>query len=341
MRKIMNPQEIIEHILLDKNVSPSSEVNVFAPINIALCKYWGKSDTDLRLPNSSSLSISLPTYGASLQLSGSTQEYDSILINDKKIDVGSKLSLRIQKYLDYFRKVIGNQYFSLRYQMNVPLGAGMASSSCLFAALVKGLNAFYNWSLPKRMISILSRLGSGSSCRSHWDGFVMWPKSDIHPFGSHGMPLEVQWKELCLGILLISEERKAIGSTEGMEVAQQTSPYYAAWLHRTEQDFEALKEAIQLKDFEKVGPLVESNALAMHATTMTSWPPFSYYKPATMKAMQEVWDLRNKENISVFFTQDAGPNLKLLFLEHDKEVLLKKFPELKVSIPFQNQSKPQ
>jgi diphosphomevalonate decarboxylase len=36
----------------------------------------------------------------------------------------------------------------------------------------------------------------------------------------------------------------------------------------------------------------------------------------------------------VYFTMDAGPNLKLLFLETEKPALLQAFPSLKVIQPF-------
>ena len=40
------------------------KVSHYAPTNIALCKYWGKRNTELNLPVTSSLSIALPNKGA-------------------------------------------------------------------------------------------------------------------------------------------------------------------------------------------------------------------------------------------------------------------------------------
>ena len=49
--------------------TPKNEKGLaFSPTNIALCKYWGKRDTELNLPVTSSLSISLPDKGTMTNL---------------------------------------------------------------------------------------------------------------------------------------------------------------------------------------------------------------------------------------------------------------------------------
>ena len=42
-----------------------------------------------------------------------------------------------------------------------------------------------------------------------------------------------------------------------------------------------------------------------------------------------IWKLRH-DGWGIYFTQDAGPNLKLLFLEQDKEKIKEEFPEVEV-----------
>ena len=73
----------------------------------------------------------------------------------------------------------------------------------------------------------------------------------------------------------------------------------------------------------------------MHATMLSSWPPVSYYLPETIQLMQQVWELR-KEGVDVFFTQDAGPNLKLLFLKKDLSLVTSLFRNIDVILPFEN-----
>jgi len=67
----------------------------------------------------------------------------------------------------------------------------------------------------------------------------------------------------------------------------------------------------------------------MHATMLSSWPPICYYLPETIAAMHKIWKLR-EDGLEVYFTQDAGPNLKLLFLEKDAAAVKAVFPSVEV-----------
>ena len=41
-----------------------------------------------------------------------------------------------------------------------------------------------------------------------------------------------------------------------------------------------------------------------------------------------------QDNLPVYFTQDAGPNLKLLFLEDSTDDILQLFPSVEIIEPF-------
>ena len=94
---------------------------------------------------------------------------------------------------------------------------------------------------------------------------------------------------------------------------------------------ELYDEAIAQKDFSLLGQTAESNALTMHATMLSAWPPITYWLPETLIAMQQVWQLR-KAGIEVYFTEDAGPNLKLLFLKENENIVRQVFPEMEINI---------
>ncbi|MBV9576770.1 MAG: hypothetical protein JO149_09125, partial [Gammaproteobacteria bacterium] len=94
-------------------------------------------------------------------------------------------------------------------------------------------------------------------------------------------------------------------------------------------DLVILRQALQIKNFSLLGGVAESNALSMHATMLSSWPPICYFLPETIAAMHQVWNLR-KEGLALYFTQDAGPNLKLLFLEKEADEVRKAFPQMEM-----------
>lgn len=331
MRKIDVIQAILGERLHDQ---PQQEfAQQFAPSNIALCKYWGKRDQELNLPMTSSLSISLGNKGATTALKISRESQDFIFLNDQVVDLFSKFGKRLIDFLNLFRQN-GQPHFEIRIHSNIPIAAGMASSACGFAAVVQALDELFGWNLPKNQLSILARAGSGSACRSIWQGFVEW-HTGVRDDGmdSHGEPIVETWPELCIGILIVSAQDKGLGSREAMQRTITTSPLYSAWPAKVAQDLSLLKRAISVHDFELLGKTAESNALSMHATMLSAWPPISYHLPETMAAMRKIWDLR-REGVGLYFTQDAGPNLKLLFLQQDAELIRSHFPTLEVLRPF-------
>jgi diphosphomevalonate decarboxylase len=306
---------------------------VFAPSNIALCKYWGKRNQELNLPITSSLSIGLGDKGATTEIKISNNAEDLIILNGTAIKNDSKFSKRLVEYLNLFRKN-NDSYFEISIHSNIPIAAGMASSACGFAALANGLNEIFGWGLEETELSIFARLGSGSACRSIWQGFVEW-HAGIHDDGMdcYAKPIATTWPELCIGLLILSEQDKGLSSREAMQRTIKTSSLYHVWPTKVSSDLSALKKAINLQDFNLLGKTAESNAITMHATMLGAWPPISYWLPETTQAMRKIWDLR-AEGLPLYFTQDAGPNLKLLFLQQDADVVQQHFSKMEIVRPF-------
>lgn len=319
--------DIVKLLLKDRlHVNPkNSHSEAFAPTNIALCKYWGKRDPELNLPVTSSLSISLANLGATVSLNLANE--DKIILNNQRVDPQSSFAVRLFEFLDLVRL---NRLPALEINIisTVPIAAGLASSACGFAAISMALNKLYGWELTGRELSILARLGSGSACRSIWNGFVEW-NSGIRSDGmdSHGSVINHHWPELCMGLVLVSPQEKSISSRKAMERTVNTSPLYTAWPAKVSQDLAMIKQAIMAHDFKLLGKTTEFNAMTMHATMLSSWPPVSYYLPETISAMEKVWSLR-AEGLDLYFTQDAGPNIKLLFLKRDSSAIHQHFPQL-------------
>jgi diphosphomevalonate decarboxylase len=49
--------------------------------------------------------------------------------------------------------------------------------------------------------------------------------------------------------------------------------------------------------------------------------------------MQKVWQAR-EDGLELYFTIDAGPNLKLLFLKENQAAVKKLFPTVQIVNPF-------
>lgn len=326
--------KIIFNTRLKACAEPKQEKGLaFAPTNIALCKYWGKRDSELNLPVTSSLSVTLPDMGAMTSMT-LNEGADLVILNDKEIARDTDFFRRIEAFLDLFR-MEKQWHLKIDIKMNLPVAAGLASSASGFASLAMALNDFFQWHLTQRELSIIARLGSGSAARSLWTGFVEWHMG-VQPDGmdSYAEQLPFQWSDLMIGIVCLSDQPKTISSREAMQRTVNTSILYRNWPQKMTQDMVIVRQALQAKNFSLLGGAVESNAMTMHATMMSSWPPICYYLPETIAAMQKVWELRS-QGLDLYFTQDAGPNLKLLFLKKDKEFVRSQFANMDVVTLFE------
>jgi diphosphomevalonate decarboxylase len=333
IKMTITKETIVARLLNEQPSKPAVETaQAYAPANIALAKYWGKRNEIINLPFTSSLSISLGDYGATTTVKQHAT-HDHYTLNGAEQDQSTEFSQRIMQFLNLFRPS-KDFHFKIETISTVPIAAGVASSAAGFAALTLALNQFFAWNLNPQQLSILARLGSGSATRSLWQGFVQWHAGIAEDgMDSYGEPLDYQWPELRIGLLLLSTAKKPISSREAMQRTVRTSPFYNRWPQQVAHAVVSLRKAIQNKDFNCLGKTTEENALAMHATMLTAQPTVCYWLPETLATMQKIWQLR-ESGMPVYFTQDAGPNLKLLFLAEHRAELQKIFPELIIIDPF-------
>lgn len=278
--------------------------------NIALIKYWGKSDENLMIPQNNSLSLTLDAFYTETRVAFSEdQKYDELILDGKRQD--AKRLKKALKIIDYIREQSGIQLSARIESKNyVPTAAGLASSASGLAALAGAASYAADLKLPPTELSSLARLGSGSACRSIYGGFAEWVKGEDH-LSSHARPIASANWDLAMLFVIVASKEKEISSTEGMQHVVQTSPYYQAWLSSTSDDLKQMKQAIAQENFDHLGCIAESNALKMHALNLSARPPFNYWTAESIVAMDIVEHLR-KNGYSVYFTMDAGPNVKVL-----------------------------
>lgn len=331
-------QKFIDQIIPHK--TPCNKGFGKAPVNIALSKYWGKRDSELNLPTNSSLSISLPNLGTETDIAWieRSQPKLEVTLNHKRLPESDAFYQRINIYLEYF-KPNSNGHFTVNTVNSVPTAAGLASSASGYAALVIALDDLFQWQLSKKSLSLLARLGSGSASRSVYDGFALWHKGEqLDGLDSFAESIDVHWKTLCIGLIEVDTRQKPISSTAGMQQTVKTCELYQPWPNKAEKDLKKIHDAILKQDLLKLGETAENNALAMHATMIATWPPIVYWQPDSIEAMQQVWQLR-EVGYSVFFTMDAGPNLKLIFEDSEEYTVRQRFPNIKIIKPFAHKSK--
>lgn len=328
----MTKQQVVQKLTGAPHAPRKTFGKAFAPSNIALCKYWGKRNAALNLPINSSLSISLGHLGTETVIS-QNESSDYIALNDRPLDTDDKFARRLITYLDLFRPS-PDFFFKISTRNNFPTAAGLASSASGYAALILALDDLFAWHLDKKSLSILARLGSGSASRSVYHGFVQWHRgASDDGMDSYAEQLPEVWPELRLAVLTVSQATKPVSSTEGMQKTVETSTLYKSWPEKAERDLVLLREAIQYKYFAQLGTVAESNALAMHATMIDTHPTVLYWLPDTVAIFNKIWQLR-RDGAQLYFTIDAGANVKLLYEERNKKLIRKHFPHAETINPF-------
>lgn len=299
----------------------------WAPVNLALIKYWGKTDDKLRLPANSSFSINLSNL-----FTITTVEFSSVYKRDYVIIDGEKKEKaieRVRQHLDLIRKLSGKNFFAkVVSQNNFPQGTGIASSASGFAALTLAATKALNLNLSEKELSIIARLGSGSAGRSIPDGFVEWKKTDKSDDSfSYSFFSQDYWPQLRVATLILETKEKKVSSTEGHRLAP-TSPFFSQRIGLIDEKIKQLKESIKKRNFQQFGTIIEQEALEMHAVILTSTPPIFYWSAKTVELIKEIWQWRELELVKIYFTLDAGPNLHLFYLTKDEKKVIRKLQKL-------------
>jgi len=293
-------------------MSPMSvqKATAIACANIAFIKYWGQRDAELNLPANSSLSMNLDRLTTVTTVEFSPDYDADVIILDGREERGESRQ-RIVAHLDRVRAMA-----RLRARARVisensfPTGAGLASSASGFAALSLAASKAAGLELSERELSILARFGSGSACRSIPGGFSEWTAgtSSEDSFAKQIAPPE-HW-DLRDVIAIVSRAHKRVGSTEG-HIRAPTSHFYQARVASVADRLAEAKAALLEKDLASLGPLIEEDAVSMHAVMMTSRPPIYYWLPSSIQLIHEVQNWR-AERLEAYFTFDAGPNVHLI-----------------------------
>ena len=288
-------------------------VTVRSYANIAIIKYWGKKAEKEMVPATSSISLTLENMYTETTLSplAADASSDAFYINGQLQNDAEHAKMR--KIIDRYRPE-GAGFVRIDTKNNMPTAAGLSSSSSGLSALVKACNAYFQLGLNRRELALEAKFASGSSSRSFYGPLAAWDKDSGEIY-----PVETDLK-LAMIMLVLEDQKKPISSRDGMKLCVETSTTFEDWVRQSEQDYKDMLVYLKENDFQKVGELTEKNALAMHATTKTATPSFSYLTYASYEAMDFVRQLR-EQGESCYFPMDAGPTVKVLCLDEDLEHL--------------------
>ncbi len=318
---------------MNHNLVKNIKVSWRCPSNIALVKYWGKRH--FQLPENPSLSFSLKdslTETSVEIIPGGTGKINFSFEGDT-----SSFSKRVEAFLDLLLPEIswGSKVdFYIESKNTFPHSAGIASSASAFGSLalcLADLNKQVNktdQSLDgfQSVASRWARLGSGSASRSVYGGFSLWGRTNLFESATDEKAIQLNevihpdYKELKDTVLLVSSGEKSISSSEGHKL-METNPFRRSRIAQAHEHLNALYLALLTGDKKQFLEIAEAEALSLHAMMMTSNPPFILLKPNSLEIIQRIKFFRERTEIPVGYTIDAGPNIHLLyFLENKTEV---------------------
>jgi diphosphomevalonate decarboxylase len=276
--------------------------------NIALVKYWGKQDAADNIPAAPSLSITLDTLHTTTQVTATTGA-DQIYLNDKVSN-----DKKISACLNEIKRAYAIPFLEVHTRNNFPTAAGLASSASGFAALVTAINGECELGLTPQTLSSLARQASGSAARSVFGGFVALEGPD---WQARQVMDTADWPLRTI-VAITTTAPKSTSSSAGMRLSRDTSAYYDAWVSSTHDDFQVGLAAVQAKDFAALADIAEISCLKMHGLMLSSGPGLIYWNPATVACIHAIRTLRHA-GLPVFFTVDAGPQVKAVCLPEAEE----------------------
>jgi diphosphomevalonate decarboxylase len=337
-------------------------VSASAPANIALVKYMGKNNSDQNLASNPSLSLTLSELKTEIEFS--IVDGDEIIISTElprqsqsKLIPSVLREREIARVKNHIHKT-WQEMFKMKDFLNsqfgievlpwsgvevksantFPSGSGIASSASSFAALTLGTfgvfsqnfeNAFRDSPDLKMVLAKLSRVGSGSSCRSFVGPWTLWDGETVTQL-STAMPKVADL------VLLVSSSPKEVSSSE----AHQRVIHSPLWNGRPERarirvnQLRRDLESFSSDKSEVISDLVWDEFWEMHSLFHTSKPQFSYFEPETIRILNWLNRVRKSDMGTAWVTMDAGANIHVV-VPNDFSVVWKvriqeAFPQLKI-----------
>lgn len=325
MLNYTNPSLLIK----PEDITPG-KVTWQSPSNIAIVKYWGKHGQQLPRNPSISLTLSQATTEMTVAYRPKTNANRAIqLAFQFEGNPRPAFAEKIQRFLESVTPLfpfLTQLELDIQSTNTFPHSAGIASSASSMSALALSLcsleqelfgtlsdnGEFY------QKASYLSRLASGSACRSVFGPVAQWGATTNLPGSSDEFAIScADWVHPVFhtfhdDILIVSKQEKSVSSRAGHQL-MEGNPYAETRYRQAHEHLRQLITAMRAGDLEVFGRITEQEALTLHALMMSSLPPYLLLEPHTITLIRKIQAFRADTGTPVYFSLDAGPNLHLLY----------------------------
>jgi diphosphomevalonate decarboxylase len=212
---------------------------------------------------------------------------------------------RVLDVVNYLRKITKTkEHFRLASRNNIAEGKGLGFSAAAFASIAMAGSRALNLDLKTERLSEVARLGAGSASRSVAGGFALWHASKNGRSYAEQLSLGENMK-FAMAIVPIASSIK----TDMAHAEAVSSPFFKARVKEVNTNLRKMRSAIVKGDLPKIGSLAEHDSLSLHAITMTGTTRLFLITPDTIRIIERVVDLREKQGIPVWFSLDTGPSV--------------------------------
>jgi diphosphomevalonate decarboxylase len=298
-----------------------------APANIALIKYMGKKNNDTNLPENPSLSYTLNNLLTSVTMDkypGHKDLWEPLptVPGGPSFQLSTQAQQRFLQHLDLIKRRFNYQgSFLVRSSNNFPHSSGLASSASSFAALTRcAVRAMCELQqiplISDQEQAQISRLGSGSSCRSFFSPWALWEDDKVDA-------ITLPYTQLIHQVIIINHAEKSVSSSEAHERIK-SSTFYETRSARAKENLRVLLDALQNQDWRTSYEVCWREFHDMHQLFATCDKPFVYMAPDSTKVLNILQNFWQEHGDGPIVTMDAGPNIHLLY-RLDQEEMARQF----------------
>jgi diphosphomevalonate decarboxylase len=302
-----------------------------SPSNIAFVKYWGKKEGQIPANPSLSMTLSSASTTTSVKAHPLGKNKFFLTVNGDPDHLFVPKLRKLVEWLSSEIPVLKQYSFEVKTSNTFPHSAGIASSAsgmsafslCLLSIILKITGRDIPQNDFLRIASYISRMGSGSACRSVFGGYTLWGQEPGVPDSSDEYAISINDRihpdlmKFHDAILVVSSSHKSLASSLGHEL-MRIHPFAQARYEQAGTNIHEVLNYLQSGDFDQLAEISENEALTLHSLIMTSPGGTILMEPNSLIIINNIKNAR-KHGIPVFFSLDAGPNVHLFYLDDRKE----------------------
>ncbi|MDG5817215.1 phosphomevalonate decarboxylase MvaD [Natronococcus sp. A-GB7] len=273
-----------------------------------LVKYHGMRDDEKRLPYHDSISLcTAPSHTKTTVEFSSEFDADTFVVDGETLEgrAAERVDSVVAKVREQADADHADDPVRLESENSFPTNVGLGSSSSGFAAAAMALSEAAGLEADLETVSTIARVGSASASRAVTGSF-----SQLHTglndedCRSKEIPSDLDEDvKIVVGLVPYHKETE-----DAHDEAADSHMFQARNAHIHGQIAE-MRDALRSNEFDRVFELAEHDSLSLAATTMTGPSGWVYWQPATLEIFNRVRQLREEEDVPVYFSTDTGASV--------------------------------